>query len=257
MAHKKAGGSSRNGRDSGGQRLGIKIFGGEEVARRQHDRAPARHQMACRPQCRRRQGPHVVCVDRRPNPVPYQSQRPRLRVGTSDDGGCGPVKRWIIIEVRRHPVEPAGPNGLRKGGDRDAGSPFRFYLARSPCHDAVWKRSRDETTRERSIPVLETERLTLRAPRLEDVKAIALIANDRRIAENTARIPHPYSVDDARAFIAAVNRGDGRGRVRRHARRHRDRRLRHRSARGAVRSSAIGSAWPIGAMDMPPRRCAR
>jgi large subunit ribosomal protein L27 len=31
MAHKKAGGSSRNGRDSGGQRLGIKVFGGEQV----------------------------------------------------------------------------------------------------------------------------------------------------------------------------------------------------------------------------------
>ena len=31
MAHKKAGGSSRNGRDSGGQRLGMKVFGGEEV----------------------------------------------------------------------------------------------------------------------------------------------------------------------------------------------------------------------------------
>jgi len=31
MAHKKAGGSSRNGRDSGGQRLGIKLFGGETV----------------------------------------------------------------------------------------------------------------------------------------------------------------------------------------------------------------------------------
>ena len=29
MAHKKAGGSSRNGRDSGGQRLGMKMFGGE------------------------------------------------------------------------------------------------------------------------------------------------------------------------------------------------------------------------------------
>ena len=29
MAHKKAGGSSRNGRDSGGQRLGVKLFGGE------------------------------------------------------------------------------------------------------------------------------------------------------------------------------------------------------------------------------------
>jgi large subunit ribosomal protein L27 len=31
MAHKKAGGSSRNGRDSNSQRLGIKIFGGEQV----------------------------------------------------------------------------------------------------------------------------------------------------------------------------------------------------------------------------------
>jgi large subunit ribosomal protein L27 len=32
MAHKKAGGSSRNGRDSAGQRLGVKLFGGESVA---------------------------------------------------------------------------------------------------------------------------------------------------------------------------------------------------------------------------------
>lgn len=31
MAHKKAGGSSRNGRDSPGQRLGVKKFGGEVV----------------------------------------------------------------------------------------------------------------------------------------------------------------------------------------------------------------------------------
>jgi len=31
MAHKKAGGSSRNGRDSKGKRLGIKAFGGEHV----------------------------------------------------------------------------------------------------------------------------------------------------------------------------------------------------------------------------------
>ncbi|MCB0328982.1 MAG: 50S ribosomal protein L27 [Bdellovibrionales bacterium] len=31
MAHKKAGGSSKNGRDSIGKRLGIKKFGGEQV----------------------------------------------------------------------------------------------------------------------------------------------------------------------------------------------------------------------------------
>ncbi|MGC1352396.1 MAG: GNAT family N-acetyltransferase [Xanthobacteraceae bacterium] len=65
-----------------------------------------------------------------------------------------------------------------------------------------------ETRRERSIPVLETERLTLRAPRHEDVKAIAVLANDRRIAENTARIPHPYCVADAEQFVATVNRRD-------------------------------------------------
>jgi large subunit ribosomal protein L27 len=32
MAHKKAGGSSRNGRDSAGRRLGVKKYGGELVA---------------------------------------------------------------------------------------------------------------------------------------------------------------------------------------------------------------------------------
>jgi large subunit ribosomal protein L27 len=31
MAHKKAGGSSRNGRDSNSQRLGLKLFGGEHA----------------------------------------------------------------------------------------------------------------------------------------------------------------------------------------------------------------------------------
>lgn len=62
---------------------------------------------------------------------------------------------------------------------------------------------------ERSIPVLETERLTLRAARHEDAKAIAALANDLRIAANTARIPHPYGVADAEQFIETVNRQDG------------------------------------------------
>lgn len=31
MAHKKAGGSSRNGRDSQGQRRGVKVFGGQKI----------------------------------------------------------------------------------------------------------------------------------------------------------------------------------------------------------------------------------
>jgi len=67
----------------------------------------------------------------------------------------------------------------------------------------------DQTRREQTLPVLETERLTLRAPRRGDVKAIAALANDRRIAENTARIPHPYGAADAEEFIASVNKRDG------------------------------------------------
>jgi RimJ/RimL family protein N-acetyltransferase len=62
-----------------------------------------------------------------------------------------------------------------------------------------------EILRESSTPVLETERLTLRAPRFEDAKAVAALANDRRIAENTTRIPHPYRLADAESFIAHVN----------------------------------------------------
>jgi RimJ/RimL family protein N-acetyltransferase len=66
------------------------------------------------------------------------------------------------------------------------------------------------TLREASSYVLETERLTLRRPTLADVKAIARLANDRRIAENTRRLPHPYSQDDAIDFVRATaneNRG--------------------------------------------------
>jgi RimJ/RimL family protein N-acetyltransferase len=54
------------------------------------------------------------------------------------------------------------------------------------------------------IAVLETARLVLRAARLEDAKRVAALVNDRRIAENTARIPHPYTVDDATEWIRAA-----------------------------------------------------
>jgi RimJ/RimL family protein N-acetyltransferase len=59
------------------------------------------------------------------------------------------------------------------------------------------------------VPVLATARLVLRAPRRGDVKAIATLVNDRRIAANTARIPHPYAIEDAEQFIASVNRREG------------------------------------------------
>ncbi|MGX9429469.1 MULTISPECIES: GNAT family N-acetyltransferase [Bradyrhizobium] len=57
--------------------------------------------------------------------------------------------------------------------------------------------------------VLETERLTLRKPTLADVKAIAHLANDRRIAENTRRLPHPYLNEHAVEFVRATAGGGG------------------------------------------------
>jgi len=68
------------------------------------------------------------------------------------------------------------------------------------------------TLREASPCFLDTERLTLRRPTLADVKAIAHLANDRRIAENTRRLPHPYLQDHAVEFVRALA-GAGRATV--------------------------------------------
>jgi RimJ/RimL family protein N-acetyltransferase len=58
--------------------------------------------------------------------------------------------------------------------------------------------------REARSSVVATERLTLRRPTLADVRSIARLANDRRIAENTRRLPHPYLQDHAVEFIRAT-----------------------------------------------------
>ena len=78
MAHKKAGGSTNNGRDSNPKRLGVKKYGGEQVTggsiivRQRGTRIRPRHQ--------RRHGPrpHPVCQDRRPSHlrVARQGQAP-------------------------------------------------------------------------------------------------------------------------------------------------------------------------------------
>jgi len=113
------------------------------------------------------------------------------------------------------------------------------------------------TLRESRACVLETERLTLRRPTLADVKAIANLANDRRIAENTRRLPHPYSQEHAIEFVRALAN---------------DRREtvflieNNYTPIGAVavdwrqpdaRNSAIGSASSIGARALRPKPRAR
>ena len=75
--------------------------------------------------------------------------------------------------------------------------------------EEVFAPTTQETAQEQSVPVLQTERLTLRAPRPSDAKAIALLIGDLRVAVNLLRAPHPYGIDDARQFLASVNKRAG------------------------------------------------
>jgi RimJ/RimL family protein N-acetyltransferase len=59
----------------------------------------------------------------------------------------------------------------------------------------------------RRIVVLKTERLVLRAPSHVDVPVMVALAGDRRVAENTTRIPHPYRAEDAEGFIDSIKNG--------------------------------------------------
>jgi RimJ/RimL family protein N-acetyltransferase len=52
--------------------------------------------------------------------------------------------------------------------------------------------------------VLETKRLVLRAPRVADLDAIVALANNRKVAEMTASIPHPYREADAHAWLTNI-----------------------------------------------------
>lgn len=60
----------------------------------------------------------------------------------------------------------------------------------------------DEESLRIDCPVLVTERLVMRPPHADDVPELAALANNRRVAEMLARMPHPYGEAEARAFIA-------------------------------------------------------
>ena len=49
--------------------------------------------------------------------------------------------------------------------------------------------------------IIETNRFTLRAITDADAPVFAVLCNDELLARNTARIPHPYSPDDAKKFV--------------------------------------------------------
>ena len=57
-------------------------------------------------------------------------------------------------------------------------------------------------------PEIATERLFLRPPQERDVEALLVQINDPDIARMTTGIPHPYTLDHARAFITLAEHAD-------------------------------------------------
>jgi RimJ/RimL family protein N-acetyltransferase len=57
-------------------------------------------------------------------------------------------------------------------------------------------------------PVIETRRLTLRAPERRDARKMAELANDFDVVRMTARMPHPYRLKDAEDFIERCEHRD-------------------------------------------------
>ncbi len=53
-----------------------------------------------------------------------------------------------------------------------------------------------------SAPVIETQRLVLRAPRLEDLGRCAELLGDYEVAKMLSRVTYPYDLDEGRKYLA-------------------------------------------------------
>jgi large subunit ribosomal protein L27 len=132
MAHKKAGGSSRNGRDSAGQRLGLKIFGGEVViagniiARQRGTKwHPGRNVGIGRDHTLFSLADGQLEFRTKAKGRVFVSVLPMTEQAAQSHGGS--------YEVRRHPVDPADPMGSEKGETGMPAPPFGLYAGAQPC----------------------------------------------------------------------------------------------------------------------------
>ena len=64
----------------------------------------------------------------------------------------------------------------------------------------------ERNTKMKEIPEIMTERLHLRAYRLEDAAELVSIVNDKEIASTTLRIPFPYAQKDAEEWIVSTEK---------------------------------------------------
>ena len=107
MAHKKGVGSSRNGRDSNPQMLGVKRFGGQFVTGGSHPGPAARHPLQARQQRRPGLGRHAVREGRR-RTCKFERTR-RLALHQHPDAAAGLIRGRVPAGARRAPC----------GGDSD------------------------------------------------------------------------------------------------------------------------------------------
>ena len=187
MAHKKAGGSSRNGRDSESKRLGVKLFGGQ-TARRQHHRAPARHQVAPGRQRRPGQGPYAFCA--------YRRRKSRSATASSAANTCILCRHYGstnrngqkgTVPTRGRPGRD--PNRIETKGRRGApGRDLPFFFVFSRCHLPL------SGGRERRRTMFaRTPRLLLRPGFPEDAPALARRSGTRRSSATSRPRPGPIA----------------------------------------------------------------
>src|SRR5262245_38633455 len=98
--------------------------------------------------------------------------------------------------------------GPTRGTKRGDGMPAPLSVLRSPCNEVAGSKCVGELSGEK--PSRPRNRAAHPACAvLRGAKTIATLANDRRIAENTLRIPHPYGLADAQSFITTANTTGG------------------------------------------------
>ena len=138
MSKKKGAASSRNGRDSNAQRLGVKRFSGETVSRGHDHHAPARHQVAPRLQRREGRRRHAVREGRRrrevrhaprPQARRHRSRRDHRRLDAAQrrrvssrelSSWCAPAR---MRGLRAASSDVHDDERLRRTGDRDVEQP--------------------------------------------------------------------------------------------------------------------------------------
>ena len=119
MAHKKAGGSSRNGRDTAGRRLGMKKFGGEAVVPGNIIVRQRGTKWRAGRECRRWPRPHDLRAGRRQGRVQDQGRRTLLRLRRAVAGARRIAGRKIRAGV------PPTRCMSRRG---EAGDRFPFFV---------------------------------------------------------------------------------------------------------------------------------